>query len=73
MPPPGYEGSPPVQEGYAYPPPAVYGYPPPRAGYAYPARRFVGPYGYGRGPYWRGYYGPRYGYRYAHWRRSYWR
>jgi hypothetical protein len=68
-PPPDY-GPPPA--GYAYPPPpAAYG-PPPAIGYAYPRPRYVGPYRYGRGPYWRG-YGPHYGFRYARWRRNYWR
>ncbi len=62
-------GPPPA--AYAYPPPpAAYG--PPPVGYAYPRPRYVGPYWNGRGPYWRG-YGPRYGYRYARWRRNYWR
>lgn len=75
-PPPGYYGAPPGQEGYAYPPPpAVYGYPPPRPlpYYAYGAPPFVaypGPY-YGRWPYWRGFYGPRFAYGYGYWGRGY--
>ena len=66
-------GPPPAQEGYAYPPPAgVYGYPPPPA-FAYaqpPVVVYPGPY-YAPGPYWRGYYGPRFAYGYGHWGRGY--
>jgi hypothetical protein len=66
--PPEPYGPPPVAQGYP-PPPPVYGYPPPPVGY-YPYAPRVAvwprPY-YGRGPYWGGYYGPRYAYGYGRW------
>jgi hypothetical protein len=57
-PPPDYRGPPPAVYGYPPPPPAAYAVP--------PVVVLPGPY-YGRWPYWRGYYGPRFAYGYGRW------